>query len=30
MLVDGIYPSIARFVKPISVPIGDVEALFSL
>lgn len=30
VLVDGIYPPIARFVKPLSVPIGDVEALFSL
>jgi hypothetical protein len=30
LLVDGIYPPIARFVKPISIPIGDVEALFSL
>jgi len=30
MLVDGIYPSLARFVKPISVPIGTHEALFSI
>jgi hypothetical protein len=30
MLVEGIYPSLARFVKPISVPIGDSESLFSL
>jgi hypothetical protein len=30
MLVDGIYPVLARFVQPISVPIGDSEALFSL
>jgi len=30
MLVDGIYPSLARFVKPVSVPLGDTEALFSL
>jgi hypothetical protein len=30
MLVDGIYPPISRFVKPISVPLGDIEALFSL
>ena len=30
MLVNGIYPALARFVKPISVPIADSEALFSL
>jgi hypothetical protein len=30
MLLDGIYPSLARFVKPISVPIGKREALFSV
>jgi len=30
MLVDGIYPPLSRFVKPLSVPIGDTEALFSL
>jgi hypothetical protein len=30
MLLDVIYPSLARFVKPISVPIGDSESLFSL
>jgi len=30
MLVDGICPALARFVKPLSVPIGDSEALFSL
>jgi hypothetical protein len=30
LLVDGVYPLLARFVKPISVLIGDVEALFSL
>jgi hypothetical protein len=30
MLVDGIYPSLARFVKPISVPIGKDKALFSM
>lgn len=30
MLVDGIYPSLARFVKPISVPLGKTEALFSM
>jgi len=30
MLVDGIYPSLARFVKPISVPVGKREELFSL
>jgi hypothetical protein len=30
MLVDGIYPSLARFVKPTSVPIGKDEALFSM
>ena len=30
MLVDGIYPSLARFVKPLTVPIGDCEALFSM
>jgi hypothetical protein len=29
MLVDGIYPSLARFVKPISVPVGKRETLFS-
>jgi len=29
-LVDGIYPPLARFVKPISVPIGKAEALFSM
>jgi hypothetical protein len=28
--VDGIYPPHSRFVKPILVPIGDTEALFSL
>jgi len=30
MLVDGIYPQLSRFVKPLSVPIGDTEAIFSL
>jgi hypothetical protein len=30
MLVDGIYPSLSHFVKPLSVPVGDSEALFSL
>lgn len=30
MLVDGIYPPLAQFVKPLTVPIGDSEALFSL
>ena len=30
MLVDGIYPCLARFVKPISVPVGKRETLFSL
>jgi hypothetical protein len=30
MLVDGIYPLIALFVKPLTVPIGDTEALLSL
>jgi hypothetical protein len=30
MLLDGIYPSLARFVKPISVPIGKHAALFSM
>ena len=30
LLVDGIYPPLSRFVKPISVPIGDTEALFSM
>jgi len=30
LLVDGIYPSLARFVKPLSVPIDDNETLFSL
>jgi hypothetical protein len=30
MLLDGIYPSLARFVKPISVPIEQREALFSM
>jgi len=30
MLVDGICPALARFVKPLSIPIGDSEALFSL
>jgi hypothetical protein len=30
MLVDGIYPPLSRFVKPISVPLGETEALFSL
>jgi hypothetical protein len=30
MLVDGIYPPLSRFVKPLSVPIGDIKALFSL
>ena len=29
MLVDGIYPSLARFVKPISVPVSKRETLFS-
>jgi hypothetical protein len=29
-LVDGIYPALARFVKPLSVPLNDDEALFSL
>jgi hypothetical protein len=29
MLVDGIYPSLARFVKPISVPVGKREKLHS-
>jgi hypothetical protein len=28
MLVDGIYPSLARYVKPVSVLLGDSEALF--
>jgi len=26
----GIYPVLARFVKPISVPMGDCEVLFFL
>jgi len=30
MLVNGIYSPLSRFVKPISVPIGDVEALLSM
>ncbi len=30
MLVDGIYPPLGRFVKPLTVPIGDREALFSM
>ena len=30
LLVDGIYPSLARFVKPLSAPIDDNETLFSL
>jgi hypothetical protein len=30
MLVDGIYPQLSRFVKPISVPLGDVEAIYCL
>jgi hypothetical protein len=30
MLVDGIYPQLSRFVKTISVPLGVVEALYSL
>ena len=30
LLVDGIYPSLAWFVKPLSVPIDDNEMLFSL
>ncbi len=30
MLVDGIYPSLARFVKTVSVPLVDYQALFSL
>jgi len=30
MSVDGMYPPLSRFVKPVSVPIGDVEALFSM
>jgi hypothetical protein len=30
LLVDGMYPQLSRFVKPISVPIGDTEALFSM
>jgi hypothetical protein len=30
MLVYGINPPLYRFVKPISVPIGDVEAPFSM
>jgi hypothetical protein len=30
LLVDGIYPATARFVKPLSVPVDDDEALFSL
>jgi hypothetical protein len=28
--MDGIYPSLAGFVKPISVPIGKHEAFFSM
>jgi hypothetical protein len=28
MLDDSIYPSLAHFVKPLTVPIGDCEALF--
>jgi hypothetical protein len=30
MLVDGIYPLLSCFVKPLSVTIGDEEALYSL
>jgi hypothetical protein len=30
VLVDGIYPSLARFVKPISVPVGKREELFAV
>jgi hypothetical protein len=30
MMVDGIYPPLARFVKPLTVPIGECEALFSM
>jgi hypothetical protein len=30
LLVDGIYPPLSRFVKHISVPIGDTEVLFSM
>jgi len=30
VLVDGIYPSLARFVKPISVPVGKCEELFAV
>jgi hypothetical protein len=30
LLVDGIYPSLAWFVKPLSVPIDDDETLFLL
>jgi hypothetical protein len=29
-LVDGIYPSLSRFVKPLTVPIDDNEAIFSM
>ncbi len=28
-LVDGIYPPLSRFVRPINVPIGDEECLFT-
>jgi hypothetical protein len=30
LLVDGIYPLLSRFVKPLSVPMNTVEALFLL
>jgi hypothetical protein len=30
MLADGIHPPLSRFVKLISVPLGETEALFSL
>jgi len=30
LLVDGIYPAITRYFKPLSVPIDDDKALFSL
>jgi hypothetical protein len=30
VLVDGICPQLSRFVKPILVPLGDIEAMYSL
>ncbi len=30
LLVDGIYPALSRFVKPLSVPLTADEALFSM